>query len=191
MKPSAFYEFTVPAWGAYTLTVSGDYFKILASTGAVSVKAKWGELKKLTAGQGLEDSPFDRLELRDESGAANTVRVFVGDKRFIDGMVGQVNIGTMPTPKQASSAVFDNQAKTVTNVSAVLLAANANRQYLLVQNKDTAGNLYLSFGKAATAANGVKVTPGGAFELIGAQSTQDIYAIGDIANNANVTTVEG
>lgn len=191
MKPSGFYDFTIPAWGAYTLTVAGDYFKILAATGQVSVKAKWGELRKLIAGQGLEASPFDRLELRDETGANNVIRIFVGDEKFIDGMTGTVNIGTMPAAKQANSGVFTNLQQTVTNTGGVLLAANVNRQYLLVQNKDAAGNLYLSFGVAATAANGVKVVPGGAFELVGTQTTQAIYALGDVASNTNIVTVEG
>ena len=79
----------------------------------------------------------------------------------------------------------------MTNASAQLLAANAARQYLLIQNKDGAGNLYIAFGKAATVANGVRIIPGGAYELVGVCSTQEIRAIGDIASNPNVTTVEG
>ena len=188
MKPSAFYEFTVPAWGAYTLTVSGDYFKILAATGAVSVKGKWGELKKLIAGQGLEASPFDRLELRDETGAPNTIRVFIGDEKFIDGMAGSVTVSKSAAPQ---STAFINLQKTVTNASGLLLAANQNRQYLMVQNNDTAGAVYLSFGAAATLSAGVRIGPGGSYELPNVVTTQNVYAIGSITNNPNVVTVEG
>lgn len=188
MKPSAFYEFTVPAWGAYTLTVSGDYFKILAATGAVSVKGKWGELKKLIAGQGLEASPFDRLELRDETGAPNTIRLFIGDEKFIDGMAGSVTVSKSAAPQ---SSAFDNSAKAVTNASAQLIAENINRQYLLVQNNDASAVVYLAFGKAATVADGVRVVPGGFYELSGTVPTQAVHAIGSAANNPNVVVVEG
>ena len=88
-------------------------------------------------------------------------------------------------------AVLDNQNKTVTNASAQLLAAKPGRRYLLIQNRDAAGSIFVSFGKAATTANGVRVVPGGAFELTGTQTEQAIIAIGDVANNANIVTVEG
>lgn len=186
-KPSKFYDFTVPASGAYTLTVAGDYFKVMACSGPLSVKSDWGELRELTVGQGLEDSPFQRLYITNETAQSNTIRLFIGDEKFIDGVTGAIAISSTVQPL----AVLDNQQKTVTNASAQLLEAKPGREYLLIQNKDATGSLFLSFGKAATTANGVRVIPGGAFELTGTQTEQAIFAIGDIANNANVVTVEG
>jgi glutamate 5-kinase len=84
-----------------------------------------------------------------------------------------------------------NVNATVTNVSAQLLAANVNRAYLIIQNKDSAGTIYVNFGAAATVANGIAIAPGGAYELNGTCSTQQIFAIGSIGSNANVVTVEG
>jgi hypothetical protein len=188
MKPTSFYDFDIPANGVYRLLVSGDYFKLMTAAGPVNVQAEWGELRGLQAGQGLEATPFSYLVFTDTSGAANPVRVFVGDEKFIDGLGGTVNVGQSVVPRVAG---FDNLQKTVTNASAQLLAANPARSYLLIQNKDTSGNVYIAFGKAATVAAGVRVIPGGAFELIGVCSTQEIRAIGDIASNANIVTVEG
>lgn len=186
-KPSKFYNFTIPASGSYTLTVAGDYFKIMAASGPVSIKSDWGELGGLIAGQGLEDSPFQRLFVINDTASPNTVRLFIGDEKFIDGMSGAVAVSAAVQPL----AVLDNQNKTVTNASTQLLAEKPGREYLLIQNKDAAGNIFVSFGKAATTANGVRVVPGGAFELTGTQTEQAIFAIGDLANNANIVTVEG
>lgn len=189
MKPSAIYSFQVPASGVYQLPVIGEYFKILSADGAVDVRAEWGTLKGLVAGQGLEATPFQRLEITDVSGANNNLRIFIGDEKFIDGLGGTVSVSQTVV---ARTSAFTNLNKTVTNASAQLLAANLARQYLLVQNKSTAGTLYLGFGAgAATVANGVRIIPGGAYELIGVCSTQAIQCIGDIANNPDVVTVEG
>lgn len=189
MKPSKFYTFTIPAFSVYQLQVIGDYFKIIEATGAVDIKAEWGELKGLIAGQGLEATPFNRLEITDASGASNTVRIYIGDEKFIDGLAGTVSVSTSTVPRSGS---FSNVAKTVTNASAQLLAANAARQYLLIQNKDLTGNLFINFGAgAATPTNGLRIIPGGFYEQAGIVSTQAIQAIGDIASNANVLVLEG
>lgn len=187
-KPTTTYEFTIPANGSYKLLVAGDYFKILSASGTVDVQADWGSLSGLIAGQGLEQSEFKYLFFRDRSGASNAMRVVIGDEKFVDGMAGTVEVSRAVVPRSAN---FDNLQKTVTNANGQLLAANTARQYLLIQNKDTAGNVFVAFGKAATTANGVRVIPGGALELVGVCSTQEIRAIGDIASNANVVTVEG
>lgn len=187
MKPTGFYEFEVPANGVYRLLVAGDYFKIMTAAGAVNVQAEWGELKGLLAGQGLEDTPFGYLVFADRSGAANPVRVFVGDEKFIDGLGGTVNVGQSAVPK---SAAFDNLQKTVGVASAQLLAANAARQYLLIQNNDAANAIWVAFGKAATLAAGVRIIAGGAYELVGIVTTQEVRAIA-ISSNPNIVTVEG
>lgn len=189
MKPSGIYIFTLQANAPYQLDVAGDYFKILSASGALNIRAEWGTLNGLIAGQGLEDSPFSRLQIQDASGAVNLVRIFIGDEKFVDGLGGTVNVGDSVVPR---SAAFVNVQKTVTSASAQLLAANPVREYLLIQNRDTAGSVYVNFGaSAATVANGVLIGPGGSYELIGVCSTQAIQAIGSTANNPNVLTVEG
>ncbi len=84
---------------------------------------------------------------------------------------------------------FMNAQVTVTNASAQILAANANRQYLLIQNNDPVGNIFISFGAAATLLNGVKIPPGQAYELNNVCDDQAIFVIGDIASNANCVIV--
>lgn len=188
MKPSQIYTFTVPANSVYGLSVIGEYFKLLATDGAVNIKAEWGELKGLVAGQGLKKTPFQRLEIRDASGANNVVRLFVGDEEFIDGLGGSVSVSQAVV---ARSSAFDNQQKTVGVASASLVAPNAARQALQIQNKSASGNVYLAFGKPAVIAGGVRVVAGGVYEPpAGVCPTTEIFAIGDIAG-IDVTVVEG
>lgn len=194
MKPSKKYTFTIAGNGVYRLQVAGDYFKILAATGLVRVRGKFGELTSLVVGQGLEEADFDDLFFTDESGASNTITVFVGDRNFIDGLTGNVGIsGTVNTAvvaqKVASGAATNTQV-TVTNASTTIDAANANRQYLLIQNKDATGIVYLNFGAAATVANGIQINPGGSWESGSFVPTGSVQAIGSIANNPNVVIVE-
>lgn len=187
-KPSNFYEFTVAANAAYVLTVSGEYFKVMSVDGAINIKADWGELRGLIAGQGLESSPFARLLITNENPFSNKVRLFIGDEKFIDGIAGQVDVATA---KQVRSTAFTNTQKTVTNASGQLLPGNGQRQYLLIQNNDATGVLWISFGVPAVVGAGVRVIPGGSFELPGTVTTGEVYAIGSVANNPNVVVVEG
>lgn len=187
MKPSQFYEFTVAPFGAYTLTVTGDYFKIMRAAGPVSIKAEWGELKELTAGQGLEAAPFNRLEVRNETGSPNVVRIFVGDRKFIDGMGGSVIVGS----NMVARAAFASSAKAVVNADGPLVAASAARSYVLIQNRHATGNIFLSFGTAATVAGGIRIGPGGAYETGFVAPTTEIRAIGDVPMNGEVIVVEG
>jgi hypothetical protein len=188
MLPTKIYTVTIAANNSLRLLVQGEFFKIMAATGGVNVTADFGTLEGLIFGQGLENTPFTYLLLTDVSGASNTIKILVGDQNFVDGLTG--NMGILSN-KVAQSSSFVNVNATVTNASAQLLAANTNRQYLIIQNNDPSGNIYVNFGNAATAANGIKIAAGGAYELVGVISTQQIFAIGDIASNANVVTVQG
>jgi len=189
MLPTKIYTFTLTAGQTYNLLVQGEYFKLTSTTGAVDVLADFGRLEGMLTGQGLEKTPFNKLTFVNTSGASNTIKVLIGDENFIDAFTGNMTIVANKVPTSGS---FANVQKTVTNASTQLLAGNANRQYLLIQNRDPSGSIYINFGAgAATVANGIMITAGGAFELDGCVSTQAIQAIGSIASNANVLAVEG
>lgn len=187
MKPTKKYTFTIGAFGVYRLQVAGDYFKLLQASGAVKVVGQFGELSGLITGQGLENSDFLDLFFTDESGASNTITVVVGDRNFIDGVTGAVQI----TDNVPIRATLGNTAVTVTSASTMIDAANATRKFLLIQNKSTSGTIYLNFGAAATVANGLKIGPGGSFESAQVCPVNAVYAIGDIGSNPDVVIVEG
>lgn len=133
------------------------------------------------------DSPFDKVTISSVAG---------GEISYVTKMGGDVTYDTPPngdvTVTNTSGPVANTQ-KTVTNASTQLLAAKAGRRYLLIQNKDAAGIVYISFGAgAATAANGLKIGPGGSYSADANYCPDnEIRAIGDIASNANVVVIEG
>ena len=188
MLQATIYTDTIAANAVLPRLFTGAYFNILSSTGPINVRTDEVNLKGLTAGQGFEKQPFQRLEISDASGATNTIRYVISDEGFLAGLTGNMTISSI-VPVQSGS--FANTNATVTNASAQLVAANTARKYLLIQNNSATGTIYVRFGTAATVATGVAISPGGAYEMDAAQSTQAIHAIGDIASNANIVVVEG
>lgn len=196
MKPTNIYTFDLAANGPYRLLVAGEYFKILSATGPVDVQSDFGRLNSLVTGQGLAKNPFSSLYFTDVSGAPNTLRVLVGDSDFIDGVTGDVNVQNFPALQlvsvQNNQGAFAQAQETVTNASTVMLAANAARRYLLIQNNDATGIIYVNLtGAAATALNGVKLGPGASLEIANFAPTAAITAIGSLATQSNVIAVEG
>jgi len=196
------YTQTFAANQTWVLNITGKYFVTLDCTNPLNVrfykagqKLDLGDISGL--GRGLEVGPlaglkeenaFDRVEI-DVTGP-DTVKIGIGNgaARYNNSLATVVVTQNAPV----RSVAYANTQKTVTNASAQLIASNTTRTYLLIQNKDGSGNLFLNFGAgAATAANGIKVQPGGVYELNGNQSTQAIQATGDIASNANIVVVEG
>lgn len=195
------YSQTFATATTWELNVTGRYFTTLECNQPVNVRfyrggqlLDAGDIRGLLAGLEMtlgdinDTRPaFDRVQIDVQAGDTVKIGIGNGQGRYNRG-AATVSVTNNIVPQ---TAAFDNLQKTVTSASAVLLAANPLREYLLIQNKDTAGNLFVSFGKTATALNGVRVIPGGSFELIGVCTTQAIHCIGDIASNANVVTVEG
>ena len=85
------------------------------------------------------------------------------------------------------------KGNTVTNTaSTTIIAAKANRRYMLVQNKDPVGDIYIQLnGAAATVSTGILIKAGESFECQGFCPTSDITAIGTIAENNNLVVVQG
>jgi hypothetical protein len=94
MTPAKIYPFSIPAGGSFPLLVLGDYCKILTSSGPLSIQGDtFGTLGPILAGQGVEDSPFNRLVLVDNSGGVNNGTLLIADKKFIDDRIsGDVSV---------------------------------------------------------------------------------------------------
>lgn len=173
----------------------GDFFRVLSATDTLTVwfyhRGKeisfadavnigyWEEFKN-----GLT---FDKVAI--QSTNAQTIQFAtrlssrVGYEKPPVGNVAVTNTGGAFT--QAAAA-------TVTTASTALLAANSVRRYLLIQNKDTGGDIYVTLdGSAATVAKGIKVPAGGSLELQGYVATGAVNAITASGSNANIISVEG
>lgn len=187
------YSQAITAAGTWRLGVPGSYFRLLSLTYPVDVQFLRHGTVVFTAGQVLDGfwskpaGGFDEVMITSASAQTVTLGITTGDAGY-DRAVGSVSVTNQPV----NNGILTDTAQTVTNASGQLLAPNAARRFLLVQNKDAAGNIFLTFdGGAATVANGVKIAPGGSLILDVYAPTGAVMAIGDIASNANVVTVEG
>lgn len=194
------YRQTFAAAQTWELNVPGKYFTTLECTLSVNVRfylggkmLDMGEIKGLLAGLEvtlgeIDDTQpaFDRVQIDVQAGDTVQIGIGNGQARYNRG-AATVTV----SQNSQTKATFSNTAKTVTTASAQMVADNAARQYLLIQNKDATGNVWVNFGAAATQANGVKIAPGGAWETSSVTPTNAVHAIGDIASNANIVLVEG
>ncbi len=184
---------TLTAGVPVTFSEQADFFRLLESERAdVEVYfyrngAEIGRVQNIGAGYAERfPSGYDRLTIASASG---------GQVAYVARLGGDVKYDTPPngnvTVTNTSGSIADTE-KTVTSASAELVAAKAGRRYLLIQNKDAAGIVYISFGKAAVVGAGVKIAPGGSYVADANYCpSNQIFAIGSIASNANVCVVEG
>lgn len=104
-----------------------------------------------------------------------------------DRVAGAVSVSAGPSGAHAASSVV------VSNANVLILAANPNRKYLLIQNRDPAESLYLRTdgGAAAVSAACMELPPGAVYEpaLV---PTGDIRGIrGAVVAGASVHIIEG
>lgn len=187
-------KFVIPPGEPFEIAVQGDYVRVKQSAVDLLIEnADAGESVELSEGEDFDFSMFKTLRISHENGAAQTVKITISKgKRGGSAKVGgAVSVNNFPA-SPANQGAFVNAQETVTNASTAIVAANANRRYLLIQNNDAAGIIYVRLdGGVATAATGIKIMPGGSMELRGYVPTGAITAIGSIANNVNVVSVEG
>lgn len=180
------YPFAIAAGGMQLMPMAGEKFIIESASGPVDVSWKDGKVLGRQAGQGYTvRGGFTQLVLNNSGAGAITGVIAINDDDAIDNRIA----GTVSISGGTNKV---NSAPPVTNASTAILAANSLRKSLLIQNNHATATIYLNFSAAATAANGVKIGPGGAYEdpsmvpHLGA-----VNAIGDIANNTAVIVVEG
>lgn len=155
MKQLQIYDFSMAAGGSFQLPVSGTYFRILTTVGNVSVTGDtFGKLGPISRGQGLEDSLYNRLTIRDESGAPNSGTILVSDANFIDqtlygsiSLAGAVDISVasqnaIRRPEPASGFLVDlSTIAANTAITFFTPAANVSGAILLsATSSDNAAN---------------------------------------------------
>lgn len=191
---SLFLTTTLSANQRLEFNVTGDFFRLMAATQTLTVEfyrqgAEIAEAAGVSVGyaERFRNGKFDRIAIVNGANA-QTVQIVARDGADVlydtppNGQVTVTNTG----------GAFTQSQHTVTNASGQLRAANAARRYLLIQNNDPSGIVYVNVsGAAATVAAGVAIPAGGSYELANYVPTGAINAIGSIASNANVVTVEG
>jgi len=170
--------------------IEANYFRITDAVSPVSVtlyKADRGigTAVGMQAGEYVKDIDFDRISITSAT-AQNVTFMLLSGAAGSDRLTGSVTLGN------TSGAFTQGNAAALGFVSALLAAANPARRYLLIQNNDTSGNVYVTLdGSAADSVHGLKIVPGATLELQGYVTTSAVNAIGDTASNGKIIVVEG
>lgn len=171
----------------------GDFFRLMNATGTITIEfyqngKEIAEAVEVGSGYGerFYAQTFDRFAITSDTTQTIQIAARLG---------GEVWYDTPPTGNVQVTNVrgaFAHAQATVTNVSSTIDAANAQRSYLMIQNNDASGDIWVRLdGGTATQATGIKIAAGGSYELTGFVPTGAITAIGSIANNASIVIVEG
>lgn len=169
----------------------GDFLRILSATNNLTVEfykngVEVAEASNIGAGYAEKFAEwFDKIAITSDTTQAIQVVIRLGnDVRYDTPPNGNVTI-------IAAASTFTNTQKTVTTTSATIVAANAGRRYLMIQNNDATGDIFVRLdGVTATAATGIKISASGSLELQNLVPSTAITAIGNIASNANIVVVE-
>lgn len=86
-RTAKIYAFSLAANASQTILAEGSFYRIQSSTSTVEVTRNTGSSLDLLAGQGEKDAEFNRLTIRDRSGAANTGLILIADNNFVDDRV--------------------------------------------------------------------------------------------------------
>lgn len=190
----------------------GNFVRVLEAQNAITLRTyKSGQVKTESEGvyggfaEQFQDE-FEKVEIY--SATAQTVQVVIRLGSIVSYDVsptGNVNV-TNPVALDAATlaaletvnignvnGAFNQGRASVTNANQVLIAANANRRYLMLQNNDAAAVLRVTLdGNAATAAQGFRVQPGGALDIPAYAVTGAISCMMETATAAagNVEYVE-
>lgn len=182
----------------WTLNVPGKYFTLLGTTLGCNIrfykngkKLDLGDVNGLLAGLEIllgEASDIEPAftQVQVDILGADTVTIGIGNGQArYNRSQGNVAITNL-------NGVATQSTQTVTSSAAQLVALSTTRRYLLIQNNDATGIVYINFTTTATVANGLKIPPGGSFIADAAYCpTNAVSAIGSIASNANVIVVTG
>lgn len=179
------YPFAIAAGGMQLMPIAGEKFIIESATGPVDITWQDGKVLGRQAGQGANvRGGFSQLILNNSGAGAISGVIAVLDDDAIDNRIA----GTVSV---SGGTNYTNTAPAVTTGSTALVAANAARKYLYVENNHATGTIYLNFSAAATVGNGKKISPGGYYETPAlAPHLGAVNVIGDVANNA-VIVLEG
>jgi hypothetical protein len=191
-----------------TLAVDADYLRIKKSNIPVRFKTVNGDDFEIKQGDEVSIASFQYVYIKNESAGDEVIDLYTGTKERVGSaelsgsvaLTGDVSLSAATLAAlenvtvQNVSGAFTQGRASVTNVNQVLIAANAARRYLLIQNNDASAVMRVNIaGNAAAAGQGFRVQAGGVLELSGFQSTQAINVMMETATAAagNVEFSEG
>lgn len=189
MRP---YAVTIPAGSVEEFAVVGDYIRLkTASVPVQFVIEETGESIELEQGDAANLSQFRRVKVSHGEAVDQSIVFYVGNGTSADSakVGGAIDVASLP----AGAVAMTQTANAVGVASAQLVAANASRRLLMIQNNDAAADVFLDVtGAAAVLNQGVKLGPGDSLTLDVWTPSAAVFAIASVATAAGaVVVVEG
>lgn len=184
-------QLSVPANDGLDIAAQGDYVRVRSSAVDLIIEnPDNGEKIEVSQGDDFEFSPFKRLRISHSSGTPQAIKLIIsqGKKAGSSQIAGSVSLQGL------GAGSFTQSRASLTNVNQQLLAENANRKYLLIQNNDGSAVMRVTLnGSAATASQGFRIAAGDSMELSSYNATGAINAIMETASATanNVEFAEG
>lgn len=174
-----FYDFNLTAGGSQWLPVSGAFYRIISSTGPVSIREDVGtSVGPISAGQGMRNRDFGGLTIVDKSGAANKGTIIIAGSDFVDdritGEVSTIDGAKARSIAGAAFAAYGYQGAVAAQNSTVQLWNNGTGSKNLIVNdisvlsnspSPVAVSIHLVAGMLAT-----QIQPGRPKKVYGADS---------------------
>jgi hypothetical protein len=141
------YTYTIPANQSVIIPAQNNHFFILAATGNVGIWGDtFGQFDGLTQGQGMNNCPFNKLILSDQSGASNTVKLLIAPGEFTNQILQSLvsiqssQILQLIRPEQSTGHYQSNSAiVAATPIQIIAPAANINGAVILSANTFSSG----------------------------------------------------
>lgn len=185
---------TVPMGINADLSINGrgDFFRLMECATTVSIKfylagKEVADANAVRSGYAevFTSGGFDKVRIQN-GGTAQTIQFAIREGSRIEYDVPPVgNVAITNT-----GGAFSHPAVSVTNAvgGVVLSAANPLRRLLILQNNSASGTVWARLdGGVPVAGVGVKLLPGDGLNLEAFAPTGAIRAIGDIANNPDLS----
>jgi hypothetical protein len=171
--------------------VTGDFFRLMAATQTLTVEfyrngAEIAEAAGVSVGyaERFRDKKFDRIAIVNGA-TAQTVQIVArdgADVLYDTPPNGQVTVTNV-------NGAFTQTSHNVSNAGVTLKAANPQRRYLMIQNKDPSITVEVNVAGGFGAL--IQVVPGGRLEFADFVPTGSIYAVSGASIVNNVIVLEG
>lgn len=132
MKSVTSYPFSMATGATFRIPAGGTYFRIQSASGPMNVTIEGaGTLPSMQSGQGIKDTPFDGLILRNTHTTSNSGSILVANEEFIDNRTYGVNdlssgsLDTIRRPLQATG-FYATAAPLTANTPEVIFSAASN-----------------------------------------------------------------
>lgn len=181
--------------------IRGDGLRLVSASVPIYFKSIDGDMDfYLEQGEQalFDDAVFTRMQVFHSDGADQQIIITVSEGSKFNGakISGSVTISNSLSISNfpSLSGAFTQGRVSLTNVNQAIIAANANRRSLLIQNNDASAVMRVKIdGAAATVSQGFRIAAGDSLDLTGYLSTGAVNAIMETATAAagNVEFAEG